>query len=90
MYMCMTLHSFSLVQIAAYDFITPILINGQEPISPPASKWPPADVNSQVAVGRPCKQHHYIVHVYMYVPLLHVHVHVPVPLFWPGLIMVFL
>ena len=66
MYMCMTLHSFSLVQIAAYDFITPILINGQEPISPPPSKWPPADVNSQVAVGHPCK-HHYNVHVlYLY------------------------
>ena len=41
------------VQVASYDFISPILINGQDPISPPPEQWPPSKRDPQTSVGRP-------------------------------------
>ena len=39
------------LQVAAYDFILPVFVNGREPIPPPPSHFPPSHSSPQVAVG---------------------------------------
>ena len=44
-----------LLQVAAYDFILPVLVNGHDPLPPPPSHWPPSHTSPQVALGHDCK-----------------------------------
>jgi hypothetical protein len=37
--------------VASYDFIIPVLVNGSDPVPPPLSHWPPPNFNPQVALG---------------------------------------
>ena len=46
---------FSL-QVAAYDFLLPVLVNGLKPSSPPPSPWPPsAKQTSKIAITQGSK-----------------------------------
>ena len=44
------IHSLPL-QVAAYDFSLPVLVNGLHPPSPPPSPWPPSLTHSKVTVS---------------------------------------
>ena len=41
----------SLLQVAAYDFILPVMVNNKDSASPPLSPWPPSHSQSQVTLG---------------------------------------
>ena len=53
---CMLSHRMAALQVAAYDFQLPVLVNRARPPSPPPSPWPPSSHHTSKITIRPHPQ----------------------------------